>query len=283
MNVSVNAKDLLRAWAEDLAAWRIPEHITAKAEHSPWVLPEEVFTRRAERYLAQPEGPSYRLAVQALGDGGTVLDVGAGAGAASLPLIAHTTALTAVDQHLPMLDWLAERAATLGLGAHTVCGRWPDIADRIAPADVVLCHHVLYNVADLEPFVVALTNHARRLVIAEITVRHPLTQLNPYWQEFHGLTRPAGPTADDAIKALQALGLDVQAERWTRTPSAEYATFAALLDVTRRRLCLPPERAGDLAAALRRDGVHDHIPPDLGSSGRELVTLWWAGTAQPDR
>ncbi|WP_117208115.1 class I SAM-dependent methyltransferase [Allorhizocola rhizosphaerae] len=273
--------NVLRAWADDLAAWRIPESILLAVDESPWVLPDEVFARRAERYIAHPEGASHRLAVQALGDGGTVLDIGAGAGAASLPLARLLTGLTAVDSHRPLLDDLRKRAAPLGVQARLVCGRWPDVAGEVEPADVVLCHHVLYNVAELEPFVAALTSHARRVVIAEITVRHPLAELNRYWKEFHGIIRPEGPTAEDAIAALRALGLDVESERWTRTPMAEYASFETLVDVTRRRLCLPPHRAGDVAAALRRDAISEHTPPDLGSSGRELVTLWWQGTAQP--
>jgi len=63
----------------------------------------------------------------------------------------------------------------------------------------VTCHHVLYNVAELGPFVTALTSHARRLVVVELTARHPLTALNPLWERFHGLVRPNVPTACDAL------------------------------------------------------------------------------------
>ena len=48
------------------------------------------------------------------------------------------------------------------------------------------CHNVLYNVPDLAPFVVALTMHARRLVVAEVTGEHPLVSLNPLWLNFTG-------------------------------------------------------------------------------------------------
>jgi hypothetical protein len=178
-----------------------------------------------------------------------------------------------------MLDDLLRRAATLDVTVRTLCGRWPDIAPQAPTADVVLCHHVLYNVADITPFATALTTHARRRVIVELTARHPLTALNPYWQEFHGLTRPNGPTADQAADVLRALGLPVELQRWTRPATTEYATFDALVNVTRRRLCLPPQRTADVAAALRRRGVCEHQPPDIGSSDNHLVTLWWPGTA----
>jgi len=264
-----------RQWAEALAAWRLPAEITEAVRESPWVLPGEVFARRAERAVAAPGGESYRVAMAALGEGGSVIDVGVGGGSASLPLAPRITALTAVDSQQFMLDDFAARAARVGLTPTLLRGTWPEVADRAPVADVVLCHHVLYNVPDLPPFVAALTRHARRRVVVELTERHPLTSLNRYWLRFHGLRRPEGPTADDAIAVLRSLGLPVRVARWTRPHTAEYASFAQMVDVTRRRLCLPPERADEVAAALRADGVSPDSPPDLGSSGRDVVTVWW--------
>ena len=240
------------------------------------MLPTEVFSRRADRALAGPVGASHARAVEALPDGGSVIDVGAGGGVASLPLAPRMATLTAVDTHQGMLDDLARRAKPLGVEVHLVTGTWPEVAGRVPTADLVLCHHVLYNVADLAPFVAALTGHARRRVVVEITARHPLTALNPYWQHFHDLARPAGPDAEQAIELLESLGLDVRVDRWTAPPEAEHATFADLVDVTRRRLCLPPERAAEVAELLRRNGIDESQPPDLGSSGRDRVTLSWS-------
>jgi SAM-dependent methyltransferase len=262
-------------WADALAAWRIPAPIADAAADSPWVLPEDVFSRRAEQAVVSPAGASYRLAAEALGEGGTVLDVGAGGGAASLPHAPRIHGLVAVDARRSMLDDLAARAAGLGLAPRLVEGTWPAAAAETPVADVVLCHHVLYNVAELAPFVRALTDHARRRVVVEITQRHPLTALNPYWLHFHGLKRPEGPTADDAVALLRSLGLRVEVERWQRPATAEYASFARLVDVTRRRLCLPPSRLGAVATMLRDQGVSPALPPDLGSSGDDLVTIWW--------
>jgi precorrin-6B methylase 2 len=271
--------ELLRAWADDLAAWRIPEPIMAAVHESPWVLPTEVFSRRADRQLADPTGPSYVHALAALPEGGSVIDVGAGGGAASLPLAPRMAWLTAIDSHEPLLDDLTRRAVPLGIELCTVHGCWPDVAAGVPAADVVVCHHVVYNVADLAPFVTALTSHARRRVVLEVTNRHPLTALNPYWREFHDLHRPTGPTADQILELLRSLGIPTKAERWTRQPAAEYQSFTTLVDVTRRRLCLPPHRAADVAAALRRNGISEHLLPDLGSSGEDLITIWWPGDA----
>jgi len=273
---------LLDAWRGDLAAWAIPEHISAAVTESPWVLPRQVFARRADRLAGTPSGASYDLAWAALDPPGSVLDVGAGAGAASLPLLARATALTAVDGDAAMLALLAERATAQGVSVRCVHGSWPDAAPQVPAADVVTCHHVLYNVPSLAPFVTALTAHARRLVVIEITASHPLVTLNELWLRFHGLRRPDGPTATDVLRILVAMGLRPGYRRWRRPGGVDYASFEELTDVTRRRLCLPPERAGQVAGALVEAGVEPGRPVDLGSSGREVVTIWWAGGAGED-
>ncbi|WP_158893179.1 class I SAM-dependent methyltransferase [Amycolatopsis anabasis] len=271
----------VRAWSDALAAWAIPEPVLAGAPESPWVLPREVFVRRADAQLACPIGATYAEGLAALREPGTVLDVGAAAGATSLPLAAagRVESVTAVDGDRPLLDAFAGRAARLGVPARVLRGRWPDLAAEAGPADVVTCGNVLYNVADLGPFVAALTGHARRRVVAEIAARHPLTELNPLWRRFHGISRPEGPTAEDCVAALRELGVRPRVIRWQRPAEAEHATFAELVAVTRRRLCLPAGRTDEVDRALREFGCDPAVPPDLGSSGRSLVTLVWAGGA----
>ena len=73
-------------WSEALAGWAIPEEILAVAPESPWGFPTEVFVTAAREALVAPPTPTHRRALEALPLGGVVLDVGAGAGAASLPL-----------------------------------------------------------------------------------------------------------------------------------------------------------------------------------------------------
>lgn len=82
--------------------------------------------------------------------------------------------------------------------------------------DVVVCHHVLYNVPRLGPFAQALDEHAGRHVVIEITDRHAWSWMDDLWLRFHGLERPEGPTANDAEAALRELALDVQREDQVR-------------------------------------------------------------------
>jgi hypothetical protein len=86
----------------------------------------------------------------------------------------------------------------------TVAGSWPQVAPDVEAADVVVCHHVLYQVTDLPPFVRGLTFHARRRVVVEMIARHPQAWMADLWLRFHGLRRPMAPTADEAELASSA-------------------------------------------------------------------------------
>jgi precorrin-6B methylase 2 len=267
----------LEWWAEQLRQWEIPAHVLAGASESPWVLPRSVFTRRADAQIADPIGASHLAQLAALGSPGTVLDVGAAAGASSLPLVgrAPVTEIIAVDTDAELLRAFAFRADALGARTRGVHGAWPQVAWRVGIADVVVAGNVVYNVTDLGAFAMSLSAHARRLVVVEMSVRHPLTELNPLWLWFHGVARPEGPTARDCVDALAEVGIRPWVRRWRRPAECEYVSYAELVDVVRRRVCLPVRRSGEVDHALRELGIDQDCPPDLGSSGRELVMLAW--------
>ena len=153
-----------------------------------------------------------------------------------------------------MLALLTERTRARGLQARCIKGSWPAVASQVPPADVLTCHHVLFNVPDLAPFLTALTDHATRLVVVETATLHPLTSLNDMWLRFHDLRRPDRPTADDVLAILDAMGCKPCHERWRRPAAADYGSMAELIVVTRRRLRLPPDRAAEVAEALVEPG-----------------------------
>ena len=260
-------------WREALAAWAIPAEILAAAPESPWGYPTALFAGRADAALAQ-DTPSNEVARAALPAGGVVLDVGCGAGAASLPLAPQAGTLIGVDPSPELLAAFETRARATGRAVQTVAGRWPDSAPQTPPADVVVCHHVVYNVPDLPAFVRALTRHARRRVVLELTYRHPASNLDDLWLRFHGLVRPQEPTADTAEAVLRAMGLAPERRDWAAPISGEtFLDPADLVALTRRRLCLPATRDPEIAAALAaRDAARAGRPPT-----RDVVTLWWPG------
>jgi SAM-dependent methyltransferase len=273
------ATGALERWREQLDGWAIPEEILAAAPESPWQFPVGLFRSRARRAGSRPATPSNLEAARHLPAGGTVLDVGAGGGAASLPLAGTAGRLVGVDESPGMVASFLAAAEQAGVPAEGVEGSWPEVAGRVGPADVVVCHHVLYNVADLAPFAAALTDHARRRVVAELTERHPLVGLAPLWRRFHDLERPAGPGADDAVAALEAVGLAVDRQDWESRDRFGFDDFDELVAFTRRRLCLPAERDPEVADALLEQGTHRVDGVWVSGQPRRVTTLSWPGSA----
>jgi hypothetical protein len=81
----------------------------------------------------------------------------------------------------------------------------------------------------------------------------------------------------DAIELATALGLDPRWYAWER-PATDDHSYDDLVAATVRRLCLPPDRTGDVERALRKAGV-TRAQPHLGGPNREMITAWWAGFA----
>lgn len=257
-------------WAADLESWAIPPTILDQAPEPPWGFPVTAFARRVRSSRTTPS-PARRRALEALEPGGSVLDVGAGAGAAGLALVPPASELVAVDADAAMLAELQRQVATVtddtGLTLTTVQGRWPDVAATVPDADVAVCHHVLFNVADAVPFVTALTEHARRRVVVVVADRHPLSWMNSLWQRFWGIDRPSGPTADDLQEVLVEAGIAARREDMDEPddPLGAEEDTAAQVALVRRRLCLPAERDPEVAAALAE------LPPRR----RRSAVLWW--------
>ena len=277
-----DAARFAEAWAADLASWAIPRPILDAAPESPYGFPTELFVRRGERTIGraahEEPTPTTRRALEALGVGGRVLDIGVGGGATSLPLAERCTRLVAVDGQADMLEAVARRAAELGMPVTAVLGRWPDVAPQTPEADVAVCGHVAYNAPDLASFLTAMASHARRRAVLELTDRHPLSWMNDLWQRFHRVSRPNRPTADDAQALSRSLGLPVRREDRTDPGDVAGSGFERreeAVALIRRRLCLSADRDDEIADALgprlrRHDGLWS-----CGPSASAIVTLWW--------
>jgi hypothetical protein len=263
--VAMVAGDATRRWADELAAWAIDPEILAAAPESPYGFPPALFA--AGRHSGPT--PLQQRAGPALRPGDTLLDVGAGAGAASLNLVPAGGHLHAVDSQPSMLAALDADARSRGLDVTTYDGVWPDVAERVPVCDVVVSAHVLYNVPALQPFVLALTAHARDLVVVEVTGTHPLVRLAAMWEAVHHQPRPDGPTAELAVEVLRENGIEPEVTEMQLEPLTRTGEMAEVwIDFTRRQLCLPPERQPEVEELMRR---HPARP-------RRVVVLAWPGT-----
>jgi SAM-dependent methyltransferase len=238
-------------WADALSEWAIPKEILAQAEEPPWPLPSALFAADDKEIRAQAETRATRVARMALTGGGSILDVGCGGGRASLPLSEFARSVTGLDESQEMLANFQAAWGRTPVPHREVLGQWPGAGAELPPSDVVLCHHVVYNVAPIGPFLAALTEHARRLVVVTLPDRHPTSPFNFLWEHFWGLTRPQGPRAELFLEVVGELGIRPQLESELRPPRGggeisrkEYLAFA------RRRLCLPQKREAEVDLAL---------------------------------
>ncbi len=251
-------------WRDDLASWAIPDEIMSAAPESPWIHPVEMFTVQGD----VPDSPSHACARAVLPADGSVLDVGCGGGRAAMALVPPAASLVGVDQQPAMLERFAAAAHARGVAVEIVEGDWPAAGTRAPVCDVVVCHHVAYNVADIVPFLHALGEHARRRVVIELPATHPLTHMSPLWQRFWGLERPSRPTCDDLLAVAHEAGIDARLERWSEEPGLGRAavTPEQQAHFLRIRLCLPADREPEVLAALAEAGP---------AAAREVATLWW--------
>ena len=262
--VASSTPALLEQWRSDLASWAIPDEILSQAPESPWIHPVSMFTVDDE--IA--DSPSHRIAREAVPENGSVLDVGSGGGRASMALVPPATTLVAVDHQQGMLDAFAEAAASRGVQSELFLGDWPDVAAAVPVCDVVVCHHVAYNVSDIGPFLLALDAHARVRVVLEVPEHHPISNMNPLWKQFWDLDRPTRPTAQDLAEIARSMGFDAHLDLWqdetwgarVTLPDDERVRFARI------RLCLTQERDAEVAAALIAQA--DAAP-------RAVATIWW--------
>jgi SAM-dependent methyltransferase len=267
-------------WDDALRRWAIPDEILARAPEPPWAFPTELFRRRADaavRAQGPDATPTTVRALETLDVGGSVLDVGVGSGATSLPLAERAGRIVGVDQDPEMLAAFVEASTTAGVESVAVQGRWPDVAAAVPVCAIAVSGHVLYNVPDLVPFAAALDAHATRRVVIELTDRHPLSWMGELWRRFWSVERPEEPSAGDAAAILAANGYGVHSEMRIDAGrrGGGFARREDAIALVRRRLCLPADRDAEVADALgdllgEHDGLWSAGPPEV-----TVVTLWW--------
>ena len=179
-------------WSAQLGEWGIPDEILAQAPIPPWT--HDVATFSVDDTLDR-DGLSASVAREVLPvHGGVVLDVGCGGGRSSAVLVPPAETLIGFDANPSMLSAFEVAARTLGVVVQPSTGVGPTWR-HVAPValDVVVCHHVFFNVAEAVPFATALTEHARLAVVVEIPRPTPTVGLERGVQALLGSRPSDGP------------------------------------------------------------------------------------------
>lgn len=200
----------------------------------------------AQQMRASPDDPVLRFLERWLRPSATVLDVGAGTGRHTNPLAGRVDWVTAVEPSQAMREHIEPAGNVTMIGS-----RWED-ADP-TPADLVICIHVLYPIAEPVPFIEKLERFARERVF--IWMRD-----SPNSLPAEVMARPERgrePWLRDCLLLLRQLG--IEPEMWLGSGpgvTVRYRSLDEAIEMSRTHLGLAwDEDRGRawLAANLRTD------------------------------
>lgn len=204
-----------------------------------WDRRADQFRHLSEQYDPHAD-PLFALIVEALGDRGSLLDVGAGAGRYALPLAARARLVTAVEPSAAMTSHLDDRVKAAGCtNVHVVASTWEEAV--VEPHDVVLAAHILYPIADIVPFVQKLIAKARRAWFLTIRVEPMGAEFAPLWREIWGTPYPVEPTLLDLYPLLFAIGVQANVRLKPFRGAGEGITLDEAVTQVRGRLFLPSD------------------------------------------
>ena len=130
----------------------------------------------------------------------TLIDVGAAAGRYAAPLADRLDWVTAVEPSQGMRDLIPHRD-----NMTVIASDW-ELAET-APADLVICCHVLYGVADACRFVEKLESQGRERVFVQLRHGQLRTPSDPLWELMIGTPRARQPQFGDFFNLLEQMGI----------------------------------------------------------------------------
>jgi SAM-dependent methyltransferase len=133
----------------------------------------------------------------------TLLDVGAGAGRYAAPLADRLDWVTAVEPSQGMRDLIPAKD-----NMTVIATDW-ELAEP-APADLVICCHVLYGAEDAPAFIAKLEAAALERVFIQLRFGQLRTPADPLWELMKGTPRARQPQFGDLWNLLEQLGIQAE-------------------------------------------------------------------------
>ncbi len=190
------------------------------------------------------DDPVLNALYAALPSGGTVLDVGGGAGRYALPLAARASRVTVVEPSEDSCEALQSRAAEAGIANITVINEpWEDA--EAPSADIVLCSLVLHHVPDAAPFVTKVQEHAAGSVVVVEMMETPGALEIPFYERVHGTAPTPLPGLPDVLNLLWAMDIYPDVSMLSAETAVLDTDRHAAMEQLRRRLAVEEGSAAD--------------------------------------
>ena len=207
----------------------------------------------------------------------TLLDVGGGAGRLALSLALRCANVTVVEPSDSMVAELRDAVREGGIeNVNVVPQTWEDA--QVKPADIVLCAHVVYGVADIGSFVRKLDSHAGERVLMLVFMASPQSHLSPIWEAVHGEERVNMPALPELLRVLWEMEIYPDIEMFGASEPQVFESREAAIEQLRQRLYITPDTEQDRRLKMAVQDLLEETPDGLvvpGARRRRQGLIAW--------
>lgn len=240
-SIRAGGQDWLTIWRKMYESERAQGEAATDPEFSRYA---DYWAGRAERFAAtsqrQPQPDSFmRALLPHLRPDDTVLDIGAGTGRYLPTLAATVRKVIAIEPSAAMRAEMERLITTEKLHNVTIIDApWP--TQQPVSGDVAISAHVVYSVAEIEPFLQAMNNAARRSCHLYVGLQAPSHALAAFWEYVHGEPRLPLPAALEALACLHQCGIYARMDLVPIPGSFRFTSMNEAMEEIRHRMRLTP-------------------------------------------
>ena len=226
------------------------------------------FAQQFRQDARRADDPVIDMIASSISPSSTVLDVGGGAGRIALPLALRASHVTVAEPSESMIEQLKEEAQQSEITNVTVVqSLWEDA--KVEPADFVICAHVLYGVADAEPFIRKLVEHAKEQVMILCFMQAPISRMSAFWLPVHGEERIDMPGLSELIPLLWEMDIYPNIEMFEPAPRQAFESREEAHEQLQRRLYVMPDTEQDTRLKKAIEDLLVETPDGLVIGGVE--------------